>query len=844
MALLAGARGSATHAAQLAVRMQVNAGFGGYYRPDSFLPLHVRLSNSGSEIVATLQVDDAAQQFSSVTPYNHVSYTRTVVLPDGGVKDVTMYVPGADLGPSVDVALLVQGRIVAQQTVGVSQVSTATELIGVLSRTPAAYVQLKSFGGSLGGIQLRAVPLNSESLEPQVFALASLDAIVLENFDTTTLTSDQVSALDQWVRLGGVLITLGGPTAQAVSNGLPTSLRLAEPGTPAILARIPALASFSAATLPSSNIVAAFAGTADAVVLLDDRTPTVLGPGESGRGRPLLVQRSLGLGAVVYSAVDPTLAPLASWPGLQNLWTLLASPVRAGAATVTTTFAGSGVTNTSTSLNGEISSVAPPSMSLFIVLLGIYIFALLPANFVVLYRLKRRDLSWLTLPLLAVALVLCVFAGTYFGRGRDLRANLVSVQYQVPGSTGAIGQLYAGLISPSSGDYTVTAGNEAGLAAPLYYNEQNGVPSDIGNASSQVQIAEDSGNVVMPAMSSWSSRSVSFALAFPERYALSADLTLSPAGTIVGQIRNSGSSTVYGLLLQAFDGSVQIEGDVPPGASRAVSLPMGSGSQVQGDISSEYGNLGDLLRGPGAGAMGTGTELAEVLGPLRLLIAGASRLAAADQPIPLNPGESAAQRFQRISEAVLGGTNAAAFNSVIAVGWTAGQEVPLHVNGLVPQRSDTNLIVQPLPVQLHLGSLAVGSGVLPARIAGADQDLQVSAGEGGISLTPNSNAVFVAQLPPAPSLADRIRLSALTLSAASYGAGIALSDQTAALWDWQASRWRPVDISSGQVRVANPSRFFDGAGVLRVRMSAQTASLNISDPNDGVTIGVTGRVVK
>ena len=166
------------------------------------------------------------------------------------------------------------------------------------------------------------------------------------------------------------------------------------------------------------------------------------------------------------------------------------------------------------------------------------------------------------------------------------------------------------------------------------------------------------------------------------------------------------------------------------------------------------------------------------------------------------------------------------------------------VNGRAPQRSDTDMIVQPLPLQLPTGALAVGAGTLPARIAGADQDLQVSAGEGGISLTPNSNAVFVvAGCRTLPNAADRLSLSSLTVSASSYGAGLALSDQTRRLvgLDHVTVATRRY-FERRRPECSRPSRFVDAAGVVRIRMSAQTASLNISDPNDGVAIGVTGRV--
>ena len=593
LALLACVRGPVALAAVGPLRMQVSVGFGGYYRPSSFVPIHVQVSNGGSEVVATLRVDDIVQQFSTVAPYNHASYTRTVVLPDGSVKNVVLYVPGADLGPAISVSLIVQAHVVAQQAVNVNQVSSATESIGVMSRTPAVYVQLKSFGGSLGGVQLRVVPLGADSLEPQPFAMTSLDAIVIENFDTMSLSPDQLSALTVWVRLGGVLVTIGGPTAQAAVLGLPASLRLGGTGAPLILSAIPSLSAFSREALPSTRIVAAIADAANAHVLLDDQAPTVLSPSASNRGRPIVVERTLGLGSVVYSAVDPTLAPLALWQGVQNFWTMLTSTVRAGDASLSTSFAQSNLTNTTSTLNGEVSSIAPPSMTLFIVLLGVYILGLLPVNFLVLYRLKRRDLSWLTLPALAAVLVVSVFAGSYYGRGRDLRANLISVEYQVPGTDAAVGQMYAGLIAPTAGSYSLTVGDQAALAAPLYYNAQDGVPSDVGDTSSQVIVSEDNAQATLPNISSWSSRSVSFALTYPSRAApLSSKLALSSNGAIVGEVRNSGASTIYSVLLQAFDGSTQDIGDLQPGASRAVSLPMGAGNQGQGDIASAYGDVG------------------------------------------------------------------------------------------------------------------------------------------------------------------------------------------------------------------------------------------------------------
>jgi hypothetical protein len=213
----------------------------------------------------------------------------------------------------------------------------------------------------------------------------------------------------------------------------------------------------------------------------------------------------------------------------------------------------------------------------------------------------------------------------------------------------------------------------------------------------------------------------------------------------------------------------------------------------------------------------------------------------ASSTIPTNAGESQGARFQHISSIVIGSANLAAFNSVVAVGWKSTPAMSFAVNGTQPNRLDTDMIVQSLPVVLRDGPFVVNPGTIPGRLAGSSADLQVSVGVGGITIGPDSSAVFVATL-PLLGASGPIHLTSLTLSVTSEGAGGALGDRSAALWNWQTGSWAAVDVTSGQVDIRQPARFVDATGSIRIRVSAQSASLSLSDPNDGVSLGATGMV--
>ena len=823
--------------------LTVSAGYGGSgdYRTAAWVPVRVRIANPGPQFSGTLRINDTGQQATQgVVPTNKTRYTRTVLMPQGGVKAFTLYVPGADLGTAVQVELDTAGAAVTRQA-AVNPVALGTILAGVLSRDSGPMAQLRGAPSSLFDATVDAVPLDATTLDPQPLALASFDLLVMDDFTCSSLSHGQTTALEDWVRAGGELLEIGGPTAQATTNCLPAALRLIQPGAPTTLSGLPGLAAAAGAPLPPGSYVAGTGTLLAGTVLLDQRRVRVADGGGAGSTGALVVSHTLGQGSVVYSAIDPTQGALSGWKGLPAFWRLLAAQARSGAATAIMSMAGTQpASSQGTTIDQEIDNLSPPSVTLFIVLLGVYVLLLVPLNFVVLGRLRRRDWSWFTLPALVVLLVAITFGSAYFGRGRNVRASVVSMIFLTSGSDRVLTQHYLGLFAPLAGDYTISPDQTPRLGTALFASNQGG-GSSTNDTTAGLQFSQDTDEIRLPGMSMWSSRNAVLEGMTSYHGGLDGRLAIA-GGHLAGTLTNHTGATLYHLIISEVGGN-RAFGNVAPNAAIHVDLPLDAAQPFTQSISDYVGNTA-LVPGihPATtiAALDQRSALAAVE-PAPLL----AQMLAESAPIVTNPSESQSDRFSHILSQQFASDTPATFGQVVALGWTGQAVDSFRVNGDHPARQDTDLLIQPIPVTLGAGTFRFGSASVPLRLAGSDAELQQSGftGNGGFTINAQTNAVFVGQLPVPASGAQQLRVTNLTLNVFNAIASIGnLSSTSASLYDWSRGRWVPVDASSGPVSVKDPARFVNAAGLVRARISSQDASINLADQNAGIAIGAQGSV--
>jgi hypothetical protein len=424
------------------ITLLARAGFDGYYKENHWLPTRVMVANDGPDVRGSLEVTFTRPNGS------HLTIARQVELPTQSRREIFLYLPHESFFSSLTVRLM-DGRMeLAATTARVSQAGANDLIFGVAAGSPSVFNVLADVDPVTGSAHVAQLEL--ADLPPLSSAWQALDVLVISDVDTGTLSADQRAALAGWVAAGGRLIVTGGPAWQRTASGLADLLPLRPTGT-RTLADAAALGSFAAAEAPQGGGVAAVGNlTEDALTLAGSADV------------PLIALRRSGYGEVIYLAFDPAFEPLRAWDGLEGLFrnVLAGGNERPGWA--------GGIRNWYPARDAvnALPGLEFPSALLVCGFLGIYLMAVGPANYLVLKRMKRRELAWVTIPAIVLVFSLGAYVTGYQMRGAQAVLHRLSVVQVWPDSEYARVDQAIGLFSPRRTDYSLTFA-EGFLARPM-----------------------------------------------------------------------------------------------------------------------------------------------------------------------------------------------------------------------------------------------------------------------------------------------------------------------------------------------------------------------------------------
>jgi len=803
-------------AANLSMSVQTGYNFagGGNYRlttpstvrgGDVWTPLHVALGNNGADALDGQLIIPIAQSSSSTT------LTRVVDLPAGARKAVVMYVRAADLSNAgLPVEFVVNGQVVdSVQTTGTAQPAGALS-VGVLSDDVAGV------RSTLRALQFGDTPLSvaqfdaAAPLDTQARALDMFDLIVIDNYSSSTLGPDQRDALHAWVRGGGALLVVGGSTARKTMAPLPADLLAATLRSTTVMGDLPELAALAGGSVTAGGptAVSVASPAADAVVEA------------SHAGTALLVDRPLGRGHLLYSAVEPTLAPLNAWPlAVQSLFweralapgllgprdALVENALQAGQAGQTTQSAqGSAITN-------DLDTISPeslPSLPLYTVLIVLYVLILGPGNYIVLRRLRRQELSWLTIPIGAVVFGVGTFALAYAHNGSTVIANVDTVALLDPGGSFQTLDSYVGVVSPTPGDHTLDV-----FAAPtLGWNVESNFSSFGSSRPSSVNSRMDEGPVFAAALTgfrTWTQRDISLRQGVMIHGALGGRFTLSN-GLVKGSIVNGTSLTLHDCTVTSA-GSISASSTTVKPGQRIVVEPFALNATVVGL----------------AGSNG-------VSGPLGSSYFGSST--------PSHSGQNGAVRFNNMLHAVFpNGVAVSAAAPLALVCWSRDPLAPLNVDGATPRGDAVDLVVAPLDLTLAPGATVLTPGALLTSTLGSTVASSYSGNGNGNGLSLNTGDHIDMQFTPPPTTAGH-SFAVSTLSVGVNGSST-LNATSGRLWNWATAAWDVVDLTkgSGVATLKRPGPYLGPRRQVLVRLEATPgATISLSNPDQNVLVGMTG----
>lgn len=526
------------------IELSAQALLGGRFPAGGWAAISVTLSNSGAPTSGYI----VAQGEDGTVRY-------FVDLPAGARKQVPLYLRPAAFARQVDVRFVdADGQSLA----------TAAAPVRVLERRGAIVGLVGDGGGNLRpqllarGEQLpEPIGLLPGDLPERPEPLRGISAIVWAG-DSGALNEAQRRTLERWIASGGELIVLGGPDWQARSAGfaelLPVeSLQAVDDVDPVSLAR-----------WAGGETPAGVGGLTVAVGSLRDGA-VGLAPLSADDERPLLATRTLGAGRVVWIGADLATEPFRGWTAAPTLWGRILPDDR-----IELQFGGmpfeENTTGELANALGQLPALRIPPAELLIGIIVTYILLIGPASYWVLRRLDRRELAWVTAPILVV-----VFSAGSYGMGTALKGssvivNEIEVVRVAMGGQVASVQAYAGIFSPSRATYDLTVDGDVLLAALTGIGLEPGGGVSAGYQIEQGDPAHLRGLAVgvFGVQPVRADAVVSYAPALQVTWRYGEE-------TVSGSVTNAGATTVEDVAIIGVSGGKMI-GDLAPGARQEFSV--------------------------------------------------------------------------------------------------------------------------------------------------------------------------------------------------------------------------------------------------------------------------------
>lgn len=752
------------------VALAVQAGFDGFCKRGSWMPVRALVTNAGPGLAARLEVRiNAGVQGEAI-------YAREVSLPTNSRKEIFLYVyPGDAFIDELSVRLLAEGIETGRAQAPLNCLAAGDVLFGVLAENLSAFNLLADLDPPEG--IARVAHLELADLPDNAAALGALNTLVIAGVDTGRLTSRQQGALAGWVSAGGTLVAAGGAGWQPVTAGL-GELAGRLPIQPGEVRRLDQSA-------PSGDS----AGTDGA--LLDFPRDTLVATGLSQQGAQALAsysgvtlaaRRAYGRGELLFLAFDPSQEPARSWPGLGAFFQVLPGFPRLA------TIAGGGFQDWTQAAQAAttIPGLRLPPAGWVIGFLGIYVFTVGPLNYLLLRRLERRELSWLSIPGLVVVFSLAAFLVGRGVRGARPVLNRLAVVQGWAGSGYAQVSGLVGLFSPSRGTYQVEAG-PGFLAHPI-------PGANRAARDALVFVQAESGGTRLPGLRVDAGAVQSFALQGEAGTGdWSSDLTLQvgrQGAVLAGTLTLPVELALQGAVLLA-PGTTQQLGELQPGETRAIGLSLDATSRAAYDPAEPPDNQPMMF-------MPAVPGFTDLLGTSDFY-----------------RSREIYHRFMLLSAFFGQGQNAAVQKAPFTLaGWSERSPLDAAVTGGEFDTADTTLYLLTLEpgFQLSPGPLGLPPGLFTWSIL--EPGLQAGAAPYETTVNPGG---FSLRFRPLVDVENRA-VAALTLRLESYGATGPAALQVQ-LWDFAREAWQRLpDAIWGENPVPGAASFIGPGGEIRLRL--------------------------
>ena len=717
------------------ISFQVEVGFDGKSRVGSWTPVIALLENHGPDFVGEVHV--------IATRGQSTRYIADVILPKGSRKRLTLHVPYQSPASSLDVELISDGQVVAELDPRVSLVDVEDVFVGVVGQRTGPWNLLTTLEIPGQRREVVVAPISPETFPDRTEVLESFDVIALGDVQVQGLSPGMLNAMEGWVAGGGTLILPGGPNGRVNLKGLPQQLMPVIIGNATELESAKALERMGNEPFPSTFPL----GVSTSQVV----SGRVLA--QAGEV-PLAVLSRHGRGNVLFLAFDPAAQPLAGWAGMPRVWKellfqSLPASVILGAQTHLRD-PGGGLSVGAYQVHNAMSNLPalePPSINLLLGLIGGYILLAGPVNYVVLLRLGRPGLTWVTIPVLVALFSSSAYFLAVGAKGSEVQGSAVSIIQQTHGTDWARVRRMVGVLAPGQGDYRAESPGSALVAS--WDNGRRRSMAEPGDARVRVRNGEERSELELLDMGMWTMRSLWTDSVQRVEEALSYDLHIE-GDRMKGTVTNKSPEPLKQVLLIA-GGAPQALGALRPGDTATVDIRL---------VGSSVGHWRQRLHFSSGSPPGSPRE------------------------------QMQHQELQTVAAAALDSFYAGPTSglSLPVVAWTDESPMGITVNNVKPDGPSITLFVQPATPRMQ-GSFSLPSGVLMGRVV----DFEGQIGDSGSSDIVISKGSAITFQFEAPTKVQDMRTASIHVPF--NGASLAEQGVDAMMYHWGDSAWKPLALT-------------------------------------------------